>query len=84
MVVSGCGGNYAISEAVRPSGALDYDELVHGSIMDGISRSPASTRLAFVYTDIDTFCKALITSGTLSHLSTGKNSVLVVIDDVHS
>lgn len=56
IVGSGCDGNYAILEGIpRPGDAIIYDELIHASIMDGMSRSLASTKVPFSHNDVDAF-----------------------------
>jgi len=86
LVGSGCDGNYAIFEAIpRPGDAIIYDELVHASIVDGMSRSLASTKVPFSHNDVDAFREALISVWDSQPLiKQGKKCVLIVVESFYS
>ncbi|TGO20104.1 hypothetical protein BTUL_0001g01130 [Botrytis tulipae] len=86
IVGSGCDGNYAIFEGIpRPGDAIIYDQLVHASIMDGMSRSLASTKVSFAHNDVDAFREALISVWDAQPLiRQGKKCVLIVVESFYS
>jgi 8-amino-7-oxononanoate synthase len=86
IVGSGCDGNYAIFEGIpRPGDAIIYDELVHASIVDGMSRSLASTKVPFAHNDVDAFREALISVWDSQPLiKQGKKCVLIVVESFYS
>ena len=86
IVGSGCGANYAILEGIpRPGDAIIYDELVHASIVDGMLRSLASTKVPFAHNDVDAFRDALISVWDSQPLiKQGKKCVLVVVESFYS
>ncbi|KAL8753773.1 MAG: hypothetical protein Q9184_005324 [Pyrenodesmia sp. 2 TL-2023] len=86
IVGSGCDGNYAIFEAIpRPGDAIIYDELVHASIWDGMSRSLASAKVPFAHNDVDAFREALISVWDSQPLiKQGKKCALIVVESFYS
>ena len=86
IVGSGCDGNYAIFEAIpRPGDAIVYDELVHASIVDGMSRSLAGTKVPFAHNDADALREALISVWDSQPLiKQGKKCVLIVVESFYS
>lgn len=86
VVGSGCDGNYAIFEGIpRPGDAIVYDELVHASIIDGISRSLASARIPFAHNDTDAFREALISVWESQPLiRQGNKCVLIAVESFYS
>lgn len=86
IVGSGCNGNYAILEGIpRPGDTIIYDELVHASIVDGMSRSLASTKVPFAHNDVDAFREALISVWDSQPLiKQGKKCVLIVVESFYS
>lgn len=86
IVGSGCDANYAVLEGIpRPGDAIVYDELVHASIVDGMVRSLASTKVPFAHNDVDAFREALISVGDAQPLiKQGKKCVLIVVESFYS
>lgn len=86
IVGSGCDGNYAIFEAIpRPGDAIVYDELVHASIMDGMSRSPATMRVPFAHNDVDSFREALMSGwDTQPAVRQATKCVLIAVESFYS
>lgn len=85
-VGSGCNSNYAIFESIpRPGDAIIYDELVHASIFDGISRSLASTKMPFAHDDADALREVLLSIWESQPLiKQGKKCVIVVVESFYS
>lgn len=83
---SGCNSNYAIFEGVPRAGdATVYDELVHASIFDGISRSLASTKVPFAHNNAEALREALVSIWDSQLLiKQGKKCVLIVIESFYS
>lgn len=86
LVSSGCDANSAILEAIpRPGDAIVYDELVHASILGGISRSLAGTKVAFAHNDVDALREILVSIRTYQPLiEQGKNCVLIAVESFYS
>ncbi|KAF7193777.1 8-amino-7-oxononanoate synthase [Pseudocercospora fuligena] len=86
IVGSGAISNYAVLEAVpRPGDAIIYDELVHGSIVDGIARSLAGTRVSFAHNDVEAFRDALIqVQDSQPLIKQGKKCALIVVESFYS
>ncbi|TGO29170.1 hypothetical protein BPAE_0018g00580 [Botrytis paeoniae] len=86
IVGSGCNANCATFEAIPQSGdAIVYDEFVHPSIMDGISRSLATIQVSFAHNDVDAFRQALtFLSDSQPLIKHGKKCVLIVVESFYS
>lgn len=86
LVSSGMDANAAIFEAIpRPGDAIVYDELVHASILDPISRVPASAKVPFAHNDVDAFREALESvQSSQSLIKQTKKCVLIVVESFYS
>ncbi|KAK6602577.1 class II aminotransferase 8-amino-7-oxononanoate synthase [Botrytis cinerea] len=86
IVGSACNANCAVFEAIpQPGDAIVYDEFVHPSIVDGMSRSLATTQVSFAHNDVDSFRQALIfLSDSQSLIKQGKKCVLIVVESFYS
>ncbi|KAF7895521.1 uncharacterized protein EAF01_009483 [Botrytis porri] len=86
IVGSGCNANCATFEAIpQPGDAIVYDEFVHSSIMDGMSRSLATTQVSFAHNDIDAFRQVLMfLSDSQPFIKQGKKCVLIVVESFYS
>lgn len=86
IVGSGYEANVAIYTAVpRPGDAIVFDELVHASVHDGMSRSPAQCRVPFLHNDVDAFRDAMMSVyDSMPLVREGKNCVLVSVESVYS
>ncbi|KAJ5908480.1 class II aminotransferase/8-amino-7-oxononanoate synthase [Penicillium taxi] len=83
---SGFDANTAIFSVIpQPGDVIVFDELVHGSIHEGMRTSRATTRRSFQHNSLKSFGEVLTHfHGTLPPISSGKSTVLVSIESVYS
>jgi 8-amino-7-oxononanoate synthase len=86
IVNSGFEGNCAIFSAIpRPGDAIVYDELVHASVHEGMSRSMALCRKSFRHNDVDSFRDTLeevLDSQPL--IQRGERCIIIAVETVYS
>ena len=83
---SGFDANTAIFSVIpQPGDVIVFDELVHGSIHEGMRTSRATARRPFRHNDVQSFREVLtLLCGTLPSISSGTSTVLVSIESVYS
>jgi 8-amino-7-oxononanoate synthase len=86
IVNSGFEGNCAIFSSIpRPGDTIVYDELVHASVHEGMSRSLALNRVPFRHNDVDSFREVLETIlDTQPMIRSVKRCVIVAVETVYS
>lgn len=83
---SGFDANTAIFSVIpQPGDVIVFDELVHGSIHEGMRTCRAMARRPFRHNDVQSFREVLtLFHGTLPSISSGTSTVLVAIESVYS
>lgn len=83
---SGFDANCAVFSVIpQPGDAIVFDELVHGSIHEGMRTSRATVRRPFRHNNVESLREVLTTlHETLPSILSGKSTVLVSIESVYS
>ena len=83
---SGYEANGAIWMAIpRPGDVILYDEMVHASTHEGMSKSLAIRQIPFAHNDVDAFREALLEALESQPLiKQGKRSVIVAVEAMYS
>ncbi|KAJ5184842.1 class II aminotransferase/8-amino-7-oxononanoate synthase [Penicillium cf. griseofulvum] len=83
---SGFDANTAVFSVIpQPGDVIVFDELVHGSIHEGMRTSRATAKRPFKHNDVDSFREILTQfNKSLPSISTGTSTVLVSIESVYS
>ncbi|KAK1961596.1 aminotransferase class I and II [Colletotrichum sublineola] len=86
IVNSGFEGNSAIFSSIpRPGDAIVYDELVHASAHEGMSRCMTEIKKSFRHNDVDSFRDSMeMVLEAHPLIQRGQRSVLVAVETVYS
>ena len=86
IVNSGFEGNCAIfSTLPRPGDAIVFDELVHASVHEGMSRSLALVKESFRHNDVDSFRDTLeMVRDSQPLIQRGERCIIVAVETVYS
>ncbi|EPS45957.1 hypothetical protein H072_20 [Dactylellina haptotyla CBS 200.50] len=68
----------------QPGDAIVYDEFAHASIIDGLRRSRANSKIKFSHNSLLDLGNILRTLSGDSKFSTGQNNVFIAVEAVHS